>query len=152
MKDSVLEFRKIMENAPILFVLVFLLFFTVLLYLRRRAIARRSSGPFFAPFHINRGIFYIHVALCFSRRRIPLKEIKQITFAIFRGRSGGGLAMLFISSLEMERLFPSFLEKASGMKSWWRSSNEMQVGMGLKYMIQVRIQSSVVIESTICFL
>ena len=60
-----------------------------------------------------------------------------------------GLAMLSISSLEMERLFPSFLEKASGMKSWWRSSNEMQVGMGLKYMIQVRIQSSVEIGSAI---
>ena len=60
-----------------------------------------------------------------------------------------GLAMLFISSLEMGRLFPSFLEKVSGMKLWLRSSNEMLAGMGLKYMIHVRIQSSVKIESTI---
>ena len=60
-----------------------------------------------------------------------------------------GLAILFISSLEMERLFPSFLGKAGGMKSWWRGSNEIQVDMGLKYMIHVRIQSSVKIESTI---
>ena len=60
-----------------------------------------------------------------------------------------GVVMLSISSLEMERLFPSFLEKVSGMKLWLRSSNEMQAGMGLKYMIQVRIQSSVKIESTI---
>ena len=106
-----------MEYAPILYVLVFLLFFSLLLYLRRRAIVKRSGGPFFAPFHINRGIFYIHVALCFSRRRIPLKEIKQITYAIFRGDLVVGLAMLSISILEMERLFPSFLEKASRMKS-----------------------------------
>ena len=150
MKDSVLEFRKIMENAPILFVLVFLLFFTVLLYLRRRAIVKRSGGPFFAPFHISLGIFYIHVALCFSRRSIPLKEIKQIHLCNFSWTIWWwGSLYFFISSLEMERLFPSFLGKAGGMKSWWRSSNEMQVGMGLKYMIHVRIQSSVKIESTI---
>ena len=43
-----------------------------------------------------------------------------------------GLAMLFISSLEMERPFPSFLEKVSGMKLWLRSSNEMLAGMGLR--------------------
>ena len=60
---------------------------------------RRSGGPFFAPFHISRGIFYIHVALCFSRRRIPLKEIKQITYAIFRGRSGGGARYAFYIEL-----------------------------------------------------
>ena len=62
---------------------------------------------------------------------------------------GVGLAMLSISNSEMERPFPSFLEEASGMKLWLRSSNEMLAGMGLKYMIHVRIQSSVKIESTI---
>ena len=112
MKDSVLEFRKIMEYAPILFVLVFLFFFTVLLFLRRRAIARRSSGPFFAPYHINRGIFYIHVALCFSRRMIPLKEIKQITYAIFRGRSGGGARYAFYIKLRNGKTIPFFFGKS----------------------------------------
>ena len=62
---------------------------------------KRSGGPFFAPFHISYGIFYIHVALCFSRRRIPLKEIKQITYAIFRGRSGGGARYTFYIELRI---------------------------------------------------
>lgn len=112
MKDSVLEFRKIMEYAPILYVFIFLLVFTVLLFLRRRAIARRSSGPFFAPFHINRGIFYIHVPLCFSRRMIPLKDIKQITYAIFRGRSGGGSRYAFYIELRNGKTIPFFFGKS----------------------------------------
>ena len=112
MKDSVLEFRKIMEYAPILYVLVFLLFFTVLLFLIRRAIVKRSGGPFFTPFHISRGIFYIHVALCFSRRSIPLKEIKQITYAIFRGRSGGGSRYAFYIELRNGKTIPFFFGKS----------------------------------------
>ena len=101
-----------MDYAPILYVLVFLLVFTVLLFLRRRAIARRSSGPFFAPFHINRGIFYIHVPLCFSRRMIPLKEIKQITYAIFRGRAGGGARYAFYIELRNGKTIPFFFGKS----------------------------------------
>lgn len=101
-----------MEYAPILYVLVFLLVFTVLLFLRRRAIARRSSGPFFVPFHINRGIFYIHVPLCFSRRMIPLKDIKQITYAIFRGRSGGGSRYAFYIELRNGKTIPFFFGKS----------------------------------------
>ena len=112
MKDSVLEFRKIMDYAPILFVLVFLLVFTVLLFLRRRAIARRSSGPFFAPFHINRGIFYIHVPLCFSRRMIPLKEMKQITYLLLRGRAGGGSRYAFYIELRNGKTIPFFFGKS----------------------------------------
>ncbi|WP_048716209.1 hypothetical protein [Streptococcus sp. 343_SSPC] len=112
MKDSVLEFRKIMDYAPILYVLIFLLFFTVLLFLRRRAIVKRSGGPFFAPFHINRGIFYIHLLLCFSRRMLPLKEIKQITYAIFRGRSGGGSRYAFYIELRTGKTIPFFFGKS----------------------------------------
>ena len=112
MKDSVLEFRKIMEYAPILYVLIFLFFFSLLLFLRRRAIVKRSGGPFFAPFHISRGIFYIHVALCFSRRSIPLKEIKQITYAIFRGRSGGGSRYAFYIELRNGKTIPFFFGKS----------------------------------------
>ena len=107
-----LEFRKMMEYTPILFVLVFLLFFTALLILRRRAIARRSGGPFFAPFHISHGIFYIHMSLCFSRRMIPLKEIKQITYAIFRGRAGGGSRYAFYIELRNGKTIPFFFGKS----------------------------------------
>ena len=112
MASHVIEFEGMQLYAPILFVLVFLLVFTVLLFLRRRAIARRSSGPFFAPFHINRGIFYIHVALCFSRRMIPLKEIKQITYVIFRGRSGGGARYAFYIELRNGKTVPFFFGKS----------------------------------------
>ena len=112
MKDSVLEFRKIMDYAPILYVFIFLLFFTIFLFLRRRAIVKRSGGPFFTPFHISYGIFYIHVALCFSRRMIPLKEIKQITYAIFRGRSGGGSRYAFYIELRNGKTIPFFFGKS----------------------------------------
>lgn len=112
MKDIVIAFRKIIEYAPILYMLIFLLFFSLLLFLRRRTIVRSSGGPFFAPFHISRGIFYIHVALCFSRRRIPLKEIKQITYAIFRGRSGGGSRYAFYIELRNGKTIPFFFGRS----------------------------------------
>ena len=112
MKDSVLEFRKIMDYAPILYVLIFLLFFTVLLFLRRRAIVKRSGGPFFAPFHINRGIFYIHVPLCFSRRMLPLKEIKQMTYLLLRGCAGGGSRYAFYIELRNGKTVPFFFGKS----------------------------------------
>ena len=81
---------KILESGPLLLGVVFIGFFSITLFVRRWLASRRSSGPFFAPFHINSGIFYIHVPLCFSRRMIPLKEIKQITYLLLRGRAGGG--------------------------------------------------------------
>lgn len=112
MKGSVLEFRKMMMYTPIIYVLVFLLIFNFFLFLRRRAIVRRSGGPFFAPFHISYGIFYIHVALCVSRRMIPLKEIQQITYAIFRGRSGGGSRYAFYIELRNGKTVPFFFGKS----------------------------------------
>ena len=112
MKGSVLEIRKMMESAPILFVLVFLLSFSLLLFLRRRAVAKRSGGPFFAPFHIRYGIFYIHVALCFSRRMIPLKEIKQISYLLLRGRAGGGSRYAFYIELRNGKTIPFFFGKS----------------------------------------
>ena len=112
MASHVIEFEGMQLYAPILFVLVFLLFFTVLLFLIRRAIVKRSGGSFFVPFHINRGIFYIHIALCFSRRMIPLKEIKQITYSIFRGRSGGGARYAFYIELRNGKTIPFFFGKS----------------------------------------
>ena len=112
MASHVIEFKGMQLYAPILFVLVFLLFFSFLLVLRRRAIARCSGGPFFAPFHINRGIFYIHVPLCFSRRMIPLKEIKQITYFLLRGRPGGGSRYAFYIELRNGKTIPLFFGKS----------------------------------------
>ena len=112
MASHVIEFEGMQLYAPILYVLVFLFFFSLLLFQRRRAIVKRSGGPFFAPFHINRGIFYIHVPLCFSRRMIPLKEIKQITYAIFRGRSGGGARYAFYIELRNRKTIPIFFGKS----------------------------------------
>ena len=112
MASHEIEFEGMQLYASILYVLVFLFFFSLLLFLRRRAIVRRSGGPFFAPFHISRGIFYIHVALCFSRRRIPLKEIKQITYAIFRGRAGGGSRYAFYIELRNGKTIPFFFGKS----------------------------------------
>ena len=112
MASHVIEFKGMHLYAPSLFVLVFLLIFNFFLILRRRATARRSGDPFFAPFHINRGVFYIHVSLCFSRRRIPLKEIKQITYAIFRGRSGGGARYAFYIELRNGKTIPFFFGKS----------------------------------------
>lgn len=112
MKDIVIAFRKIIEYAPILYALVFLLFFSLLLFLRRRAIVRSSGGPFFAPFHISYGIFYIHVSLCFSRRMIPLKEIKQITYWLLRGRSGGGSRYAFYIELRNGKTIPFFFGRS----------------------------------------
>ena len=141
MASHAIEFEGMQLYAPILYVLVFLLFFTVLLILRRRAIARRSGGPFFAPFHINRGVFYIHVFLCFSRRMIPLKEISKSRMQFFVDDLVVGVAMLSISNSEMEKPFPSFLVKVNRMNCWLKNSSIMLVSMDLKYIFNARIQS-----------
>ena len=103
---------EILESGPLLLGVVFIGFFSITLFVRRWLASRRSSGPFFAPFHISLGIFYIHVALCFSRRMIPLKEIKQITYAIFRGRSGGGARYAFYIELRNGKTIPFFFGKS----------------------------------------
>ena len=99
-------------SGPVLLSVGFIGLFSITLFVRRWLASRRSGGPFFAPFHISRGIFYIHVALCFSRRSIPLKEIKQITYAIFRGRSGGGARYAFYIELRNGKTIPFFFGKS----------------------------------------
>ena len=103
---------EILESGPLLLGVVFIGFFSITLFVRRWLASRRSGGPFFTPFHISYGIFYIHVALCFSRRMNPLKEIKQITYAIFRGRSGGGARYAFYIELRNGKTIPFFFEKS----------------------------------------
>ena len=103
---------EILESGPLLLGVVFIGFFSITLFVRRWLASRRSGGPFFTPFHISYGIFYIHVALCFSRRMIPLKDIKQITYAILRGRSGGGARYAFYIELRNGKTIPFFFEKS----------------------------------------
>ena len=141
MASHAIEFEGMQLYAPILYVLVFLLIFNFFLILRSRAIARRSGGPFFAPFHINRGVFYIHVFLCFSRRMIPLKEISKSRMQFFVDDLVVGVAMLSISNSEMEKPFPSFLVKVNRMNCWLKNSSIMLVSMDLKYIFNARIQS-----------
>ena len=93
-------------SGPVLLSVGFVGFFSITLFVRRWLASRRSSGPFFAPFHISRGIFYIHVALCFSRRSIPLKEIKQMTYLLLRGRAGGGSRYAFYIELRNGKTIP----------------------------------------------
>ena len=62
----------------------------LVIFVRRWTAAKQSGGPFTAPFHIARGMFYIHVAFCFKKRRIPLASIRRISIDFMRGRKGGG--------------------------------------------------------------
>jgi len=62
----------------------------LVIFVRRWTAAKQSGGPFTAPFHIAKGTFYIHVAFCFKKRRIPLASIRRITIDFMRGRRGGG--------------------------------------------------------------
>ena len=101
-----------LESGPVLLSVGFIGFFSITLLVRRWLASRRSDGPFFAPFHINHGIFYIHVPLCFSRRMIPLKEIKQITYFFLRGRAGGGSRYAFYIELRNGKTVPFFFGKS----------------------------------------
>ena len=62
----------------------------LIIFVRRWTAAKQSGGPFMAAFHIANGTFYIHVAFCFKKRRIPLSSIRRISFDFMRGRKGGG--------------------------------------------------------------
>ena len=62
----------------------------LVIFVRRWIAAKQSGGPFTAPFHIAKGTFYIHVAFCFKKRRIPLASIRRISIDFMRGRRGGG--------------------------------------------------------------
>ena len=62
----------------------------LVIFVRRWTAAKQSGGPFMAPFYIVRGMFYIHVAFCFKKRRIPLSSIRRISIDFMRGRKGGG--------------------------------------------------------------
>ena len=79
-------------GVPMLFLVSGALIATCVLviFVRRWTAAKQSGGPFMAPFHIANGMFYIHVAFCFKKRRIPLSSIRRILIDFMRGRKGGG--------------------------------------------------------------
>ena len=91
---------------------VFIGFFSITLFVRRWLASRRSGGSFFSPYHISNGIFYIHEPLCFSRRMIPLKEIKQISYLLLRGRAGGGSRYAFYIELRNGKTIPFFFGRS----------------------------------------
>lgn len=68
----------------------------LVIFYRRWIAAKQSGGPFAAGFHIAQGMFYIHVAFCFKKRRIPLSSIRQIMINPMRGRHGGGVRYVVI--------------------------------------------------------
>ena len=80
------------QGIPLIFLMSFGFVATCVLVIlvRRWTAAKQSGGPFTAPFHIARGMFYIHVAFCFKKRRIPLSSIRRISIDFMRGRKGGG--------------------------------------------------------------
>ena len=79
-------------GVPLVFLVSIAFIATCLLviFVRRWTAAKQSGGPLMAPFHIARGTFYIHVAFCFKKRRIPLSSIRRILIDFMRGRKGGG--------------------------------------------------------------
>ena len=80
------------RGIPMVFLVSFVFISTCVLviFIRRWTAAKQSGGPFMAPFHISNGTFYIHVAFCFKKCRIPLSSIRRILIDFMRGRNGGG--------------------------------------------------------------
>jgi hypothetical protein len=83
---------RVGRGIPMVFLVSFVFISTCVLviFIRRWTAAKQSGGPFMAPFHISNGTFYIHVAFCFKKRRIPLSSIRRILIDFMRGRNGGG--------------------------------------------------------------
>ena len=79
-------------GIPLVFLVssVFIETCVLVIFIRRWTAAKQSGGPFMAGFHIANGTFYIHVAFCFKKRRIPLSLIRRISIDFMRGRKGGG--------------------------------------------------------------
>ena len=85
-------------GVPLIFQLAvgFIATCVLVIFFRRWTAAKQSGGPFTAPFHIAKGTFYIHVAFCFKKRRIPLALIRRISIDFMRGRKGGGARYVVI--------------------------------------------------------
>ena len=111
-------FKKMLESSAFNFSIYFLGFVLLLVLWRRFSISKESGGDFRAPFHISKGYFFIHNALVFKKRRIPLSEIKSIDikflpsvklngaryFLSIEEKSGKSLAFFFGKSKQSDLL------------------------------------------------
>ena len=107
-----------MKSSVLTFAICFVSFLLLLILWRRYIIVRQSGGSFFAPFHIAKGIFYIHNAYVFRKRIIPLNNIKKIEvhfipsvklngaryFLSIQQKNGKALAYFFGQSKENDKL------------------------------------------------
>lgn len=57
----------------------------LVIVIRRLTASFRSGGSFFEAYHIAKGNFYIHGAIQFGPRSIPLKDIRSIQVHRVRG-------------------------------------------------------------------
>ena len=130
--------KAMLKSSVLTFAISFVSFLLLLILWRRYVIVRQSGGNFFAPFHIAKGIFYIHNAYVFRKRIIPLNNIKKIEvhfipsvklngaryFLSIQQKNGKALAYFFGQSKENDKLVRNL-------------KNEMK-----KYNIKIRILES----------
>ena len=110
--------KAMLKSSVFVFVIYFLVFILLLILWRRFSMAKISGGHFLAPFHIQKGYFYIHNAFVFTKRTIPLSDIKSIDikfvpsvklngaryFLCIEQKSGKALAFFFGKSKENDQL------------------------------------------------
>ena len=77
----------------------------LVIVIRRLTASLRSGGSFFEAYRIAKGNFYIHGAVQFGPRTIPLKDICSIQVHRVRGRYGSGNRyMVYLERKRGERL------------------------------------------------
>ena len=110
--------KAMLESSVLTFAISFVSFLLLLILWRRYVIVRQSGGNFFAPFHIAKGRFYIHNAFVFTKRTIPLSDIKSMDikfvpsvklngaryFLTIEQKSGKALAFFFGQSKENDKI------------------------------------------------
>lgn len=97
--------RTLWKNSVFSFSIYLLVAILLLILWRRFIIVRRSGGNFFSPFHIAKGRFYIHNAYVFSKRIIPLNDIRRIEVKYIRSvKLNGGRYLLYIEQKDRKPL------------------------------------------------
>ena len=127
MLDYLMTGIKVMLKSSVLvFAIYFLAFILLLILWRRFSMAKISGGHFLAPFRISKGYFYIHNAFVFTKRTIPLSDIKSIDikfvpsvklngaryFLCIEQKSGKSLAFFFGKSKENAQLVNNLKHEA----------------------------------------
>ena len=143
MASHAIEFEGMQLYAPILYGASFLAHFQFFPYPERRGQSRDVVvGPSLRPSIITMEFFYIH-AFVFQPSYDPIGRDEAITYLLLRGRAGGGSRYAFYIELRNGKTISFFFGKSKRNEVLVAKLDEMLAGMGLKYMIQVRIQSSV---------